>query len=322
MQNVGRRCRHGRLGNYLRAVRCPVVTGGGQSRRGQSRRGQSRQGRKRWVSKPNGCCGSSRPARSGAGNVDLFLDAHRQAPKQIILDLGAADDPLHGHQEGRFFHGYYDCLSTMRRSAHSSTQTIAHPVRRGHLRHHPLEAVEDWRPRPAQRTPHQDRDGFGLSPSERFRLRPSVADRRRALTTQAAAKPRHSDPGAKADPAFIAPAETGAGCARTLSPPPRASPLSAVTPLEMVWPIASRLIACALTSDGKFSSKYSRGFCLRYIGGPRQIDSGVAGSAAHAGYAAVVAVRQFLQRRALRATSSGLFLLCRLRERGQPKGFP
>jgi hypothetical protein len=41
--------------------------------------------------------------------VDLFLDAHRSAPRQIILDLDATDVPLHGHQEGRFFHGYYDC---------------------------------------------------------------------------------------------------------------------------------------------------------------------------------------------------------------------
>jgi hypothetical protein len=41
--------------------------------------------------------------------VDLFLDAHKQAPKQIILDLDATDDPLHGDQEGKFFHGYYDC---------------------------------------------------------------------------------------------------------------------------------------------------------------------------------------------------------------------
>jgi hypothetical protein len=41
--------------------------------------------------------------------VDLFLEAHRSPPKQIILDLDATDDPLHGHQEGRFFfHGYYD----------------------------------------------------------------------------------------------------------------------------------------------------------------------------------------------------------------------
>ena len=40
--------------------------------------------------------------------VDQFLEAHRSPPKQIILDLDATDDPLHGHQEGRFFHGYYD----------------------------------------------------------------------------------------------------------------------------------------------------------------------------------------------------------------------
>ncbi len=41
--------------------------------------------------------------------VDLFLEAHRRAPAQITLDLDATDDPLHGQQEGRFFHGYYDC---------------------------------------------------------------------------------------------------------------------------------------------------------------------------------------------------------------------
>jgi hypothetical protein len=40
--------------------------------------------------------------------VQLFLEAHAQAPEQIVLDLDATDDPLHGHQEGRFFHGYYD----------------------------------------------------------------------------------------------------------------------------------------------------------------------------------------------------------------------
>jgi hypothetical protein len=39
--------------------------------------------------------------------VEVFLAAHRQAPEQIILDLDATDDPLHGKQEGRFFHGYY-----------------------------------------------------------------------------------------------------------------------------------------------------------------------------------------------------------------------
>jgi hypothetical protein len=42
--------------------------------------------------------------------VELFLEAHDRAPKEIVLDLDATDDPLHGMQEGRFFHGYYDCF--------------------------------------------------------------------------------------------------------------------------------------------------------------------------------------------------------------------
>jgi hypothetical protein len=41
--------------------------------------------------------------------VDLFLESHKRAPNEIILDLDATDDPVHGNQEGRFFHGYYDC---------------------------------------------------------------------------------------------------------------------------------------------------------------------------------------------------------------------
>ena len=39
--------------------------------------------------------------------VDLFLEAYATAPDEIILDVDATDDPIHGHQEGRFFHGYY-----------------------------------------------------------------------------------------------------------------------------------------------------------------------------------------------------------------------
>ena len=48
------------------------------------------------------------PAAIEALFVDLLLEAHDRPPQQIILDLDATDDPLHGHQEGRFFHGYYD----------------------------------------------------------------------------------------------------------------------------------------------------------------------------------------------------------------------
>jgi len=39
--------------------------------------------------------------------VDVFLQAHGKPPEEIVLDLDATDDPLHGQQEGRFFHGYY-----------------------------------------------------------------------------------------------------------------------------------------------------------------------------------------------------------------------
>jgi hypothetical protein len=41
--------------------------------------------------------------------VDVFVKNHRRVPDEIVLDVDATDDPLHGHQEGRFFHGYYDC---------------------------------------------------------------------------------------------------------------------------------------------------------------------------------------------------------------------
>ncbi len=39
--------------------------------------------------------------------VDLFLEAYVSPPEEIVLDVDATDDPLYGHQEGRFFHGYY-----------------------------------------------------------------------------------------------------------------------------------------------------------------------------------------------------------------------
>jgi hypothetical protein len=39
--------------------------------------------------------------------VEFYLDAHKEAPERIVLDLDATDDLIHGKQEGRFFHGYY-----------------------------------------------------------------------------------------------------------------------------------------------------------------------------------------------------------------------
>jgi hypothetical protein len=38
----------------------------------------------------------------------VFVESYASAPEEIILDVDATDFPLHGEQEGRFFHGYYD----------------------------------------------------------------------------------------------------------------------------------------------------------------------------------------------------------------------
>jgi len=40
--------------------------------------------------------------------VDQFISSFKRAPKKLILDFDATDDVVHGKQEGRFFHGYYD----------------------------------------------------------------------------------------------------------------------------------------------------------------------------------------------------------------------
>jgi hypothetical protein len=40
--------------------------------------------------------------------VNIFLEAHREAPPEIVIDVDATDLPLHGHQEQRFFHGFYN----------------------------------------------------------------------------------------------------------------------------------------------------------------------------------------------------------------------
>jgi hypothetical protein len=40
--------------------------------------------------------------------IDQFINSYAKPPEEIILDFDATDDPVHGRQEGRFFHGYYD----------------------------------------------------------------------------------------------------------------------------------------------------------------------------------------------------------------------
>jgi hypothetical protein len=65
--------------------------------------------------------------------VDLFLEAHQRPPKQIILDLDATDDPLHGHQEGRFFHGYYDCYCYLPLYIFCGSHLLAAKLRRANI---------------------------------------------------------------------------------------------------------------------------------------------------------------------------------------------
>jgi hypothetical protein len=65
--------------------------------------------------------------------IDLFLKAHQTPPKEIILDLDATDDPLHGDQEGRFFHGYYDCYCYLPLYVFCGKQLLAAKLRRSNI---------------------------------------------------------------------------------------------------------------------------------------------------------------------------------------------
>ena len=46
--------------------------------------------------------------RMAAALVDCFIASHATPPDELLLDFDATDDAVHGHQENRFFHGYYD----------------------------------------------------------------------------------------------------------------------------------------------------------------------------------------------------------------------
>jgi Transposase DDE domain group 1 len=59
--------------------------------------------------------------------------AEKRAPAHIILDLDATDDPLHGHQEGRFFHGYYDCYCYLPLYIFCDRHLLAAKLRRSNI---------------------------------------------------------------------------------------------------------------------------------------------------------------------------------------------
>jgi len=65
--------------------------------------------------------------------VDFFLDAHGRPPARITLDLDATDDPIHGRQEGRFFHGYYDCYCYLPLYVFCGDHLLAAKLRRANI---------------------------------------------------------------------------------------------------------------------------------------------------------------------------------------------
>ena len=81
--------------------------------------------------------------------VDLFLDAHGKPPAQITLDLDATDDPVHGRQEGRFFHGYYDCWCYLPLYVFCGRHLLAAKLRRSNIDASAGAALEIERHRPA-----------------------------------------------------------------------------------------------------------------------------------------------------------------------------
>jgi hypothetical protein len=74
-----------------------------------------------------------RPEQVEALLVDLFIEDHERAPRQIVIDLDATDVPLHGHQEGRFFHGYYDSYCYLPLYVFCGRHLLAAKLRRSNI---------------------------------------------------------------------------------------------------------------------------------------------------------------------------------------------
>jgi hypothetical protein len=65
--------------------------------------------------------------------VTPFLEAHARPPEHIVIDLDATDDPLHGHQVGSFFHGYYDCYCDLPLYIFCGRHLLAAKLRRANI---------------------------------------------------------------------------------------------------------------------------------------------------------------------------------------------
>jgi len=65
--------------------------------------------------------------------VEQFIQSHETPPDEIILDVDATHDPLHGNQEGRFFHGFYDCYCYLPLYVFCGDQLLVAYLRRSNI---------------------------------------------------------------------------------------------------------------------------------------------------------------------------------------------
>jgi hypothetical protein len=76
---------------------------------------------------------SHAPAAIERQFVEMFVETHDRPPPQIVLDLDATDDPLHGEQEGRFFHGFYDSYCYLPLYIFCGRHLLASKLRRANI---------------------------------------------------------------------------------------------------------------------------------------------------------------------------------------------
>lgn len=81
------------------------------------------------------------PAKLDELLVKVFLDLHVEEPKEIVLDLDVTDDPVHGNQEGRFFHGYYKSYCFLPLYVFCGSHLLAARLRTSDI--DPAEGVEE-----------------------------------------------------------------------------------------------------------------------------------------------------------------------------------
>ena len=121
--------------------------------------------------------------------LDLFLEAHERAPREIVLDLDNTDIPLHGEQEGRFFHGYYKeycylplyvfcgrhlLLARQRRANVAGSDGAVEEIARIVVADPPRMAARAHHPARRQRLLQRRDDGMVRGKPRRLRVRPGA----------------------------------------------------------------------------------------------------------------------------------------------------